>query len=155
MNLTSPNSPEVTRIIVLIQFAATWAMVGLIWLVQVVHYPLLRLVGSGDFKGYHHNHTRLISWVVGPPMLVEGLSAVALVWYRPAAVPELSALAGLALLIVIWASTAFLQVPQHNRLARGFDTASYRKLVATNWVRTAAWSLRGLLTAWMVWKVAR
>jgi len=140
---------------VLIQFAATWAMVGLIWLVQVVHYPLLRLVGSGDFKGYHHNHTRLILWVVGPPMLVEGLSTVALVWYRPAAVPELAALAGLALLIVIWASTAFLQVPQHNRLARGFDTASYRKLVTTNWVRTAAWSLRGLLTAWMVWKVAR
>jgi len=145
----------VTQIIVLIQFAATWALVGLIWLVQVVHYPLFSQVGSVDFNGYHHNHTRLISWVVGPPMLVEGLSAVALVWYRPAAVPELAALAGLALLIVIWASTAFLQVPQHNRLARGFDTASYRKLVTTNWVRTAAWSLRGLLTAWMVWKVAR
>lgn len=127
-------------------------MVGLIWLVQVVHYPLFGLVGRDDFNAYHHNHTRLIFWVVGAPMLVEGLSGVALVWYRPAAVPELAALAGLALLIVIWASTAFLQVPQHNRLARGFETAAYRKLVATNWVRTIAWSLRGLLTAWMVWK---
>ena len=143
-----------TRIIVLIQFAATWAMVGLIWLVQVVHYPLFRLVGSGDFKGFHHNHTRLISWVVGPPMLAEGLSGVALVWYRPSGVPELSALVGVFLLLVIWASTAFLRVPQHNRLAHGFDTAAYRKLVATNWVRTASWSLRGLLTAWMVSKAA-
>lgn len=139
----------------LIQFAATWAMVGLIWLVQVVHYPLFRFVGSSDFKGFHRNHTRLISWVVGPPMLAEGLSAAFLVWNLPPRVPSSAALAGFLLLLVIWASTAFLQVPQHNRLALGFDTAAYRKLVATNWVRTTAWSLRGLLTAWLVWKVAR
>src|SRR5271157_6285468 len=75
-------------------------MVGLIWLVQVVHYPLFRLVGSGDFKGYHHNHTRLISWVVGPPMLAEGLSAAVLAWYRPAAVPESAALAGFSVCLL-------------------------------------------------------
>jgi len=76
-------------------------MVGLIWLVQVVHYPLFGMVGPGDFKSYHHKHTRLISWVVGPPMLVEGLSAAVLAWYRPAAVPKSAALAGFLLLLVL------------------------------------------------------
>jgi hypothetical protein len=33
LNLQSSNSVEVTQIIVLVQFAVTWAMVGLIWLV--------------------------------------------------------------------------------------------------------------------------
>jgi len=148
------NLAKVARIMLLSQFAATWAMVGLIWLVQVVHYPLLRMVGSGAFQPYHYNHTRLISWIVGPPMLVEGITAAVLVWYRPASVPRLAALVGISLLLVIWASTAFLQVPQHNRLARGFESEAYRKLVATNWLRTIAWSLRGLLTAWMVSKAA-
>lgn len=137
------------------QFAATWAMVGLIWVVQVVQYPLLGRVGSEEFHAYHDEYTRLISWVVGPLMLVELLTAVALVWWRPAGVPLWAAVVGLLLLGVSWASTAFVQVPQHDRLARGFETDVWIRLVATNWVRTVAWTLRGLLTAWMVLKAAR
>ena len=107
-------------------------MVGLIWLVQVVHYPLFRLVGSGDFKGYHHNHTRLISWVVGPPMLAEGLSAAFLVWNLPPRVPSLAALAGFLLLLVIWASTAFLQVHSIN----SSRLALTRLLIENLWPQT-------------------
>ena len=47
---------------------------------------------------------------------------------------------------------ALLQVPRHNALARGFDGPAHAALVATNWVRTAAWSLRALL---LVWAAAR
>ena len=36
--------------IVLLQLASTLAMVGLIWFVQVVHYPLFEKVGAGGFR---------------------------------------------------------------------------------------------------------
>ena len=35
-----------------------------------------------------------------------------------------------------------LQVPCHSRLAQGFDEPTWRRLVATNWIRTVAWSAR-------------
>jgi len=52
---------------------------------------------------------------------------------------------GIALLLLIWLSTAVLQVPAHHRLGSGFDPATHRRLVLTNWVRTWAWSARGVL----------
>jgi hypothetical protein len=53
--------------------------------------------------------------------------------------------AGAALLAVIWASRFFVQVPLHAKLECGFDPAVIDRLVATNWVRTAAWTMRALI----------
>lgn len=132
--------------LLLIHAAATWFMTGLIWFVQVVHYPLLHRVPEGAAATYAREHQRLTAWVVGPPMLLEAATAVLLLWppFRPAgAFPWL--LAGLALLGLIWASTAFVQVPLHRRLAAGSDAAAVARLVRTNRLRAAAWSARSLL----------
>ena len=145
------NSDGLAQRLLLVQLCATWTMVGIIWIVQVVHYPMFRLVGSGTFEAYHASHVRLITWVVGPPMLVEALCAFLLILYRPAYVSVTAALSGALLLLIIWGSTALLQVPLHELLARGFELQAYEKLVATNWLRTVAWTLRGILTAWMVY----
>jgi hypothetical protein len=51
----------------------------------------------------------------------------------------------LALLGVIWASTAWIQVPLHRRLAVAPDPAAVERLVRTNWIRTGAWTLRAPL----------
>lgn len=121
--------------------AATWLMTGLIWFVQVVHYPLMGRVGAAGFSEYERAHTRRTSWVVGPPMLVEAGTALLLLDRGTPAI------VGLALLGGIWLSTAALQVPMHRRLADGFDAAAHRRLVATNWLRTIGWSLRSILVA--------
>ena len=52
---------------------------------------------------------------------------------------------GLGLLAVIWLSTAFLSVPRHEALRHGFDASAHGALVATNWIRTAAWTVRSAL----------
>ena len=54
------------------------------------------------------------------------------------------------LLAAIWVTTALVQVPLHRRLSEGYDASSGRRLVTTNWLRTALWSGRGLLVAGMV-----
>jgi hypothetical protein len=46
------------------------------------------------------------------------------------------------LVIIIWLSTFALQVPIHNNLKAGKDDKRIQRLVATNWIRTAAWSLK-------------
>jgi hypothetical protein len=126
---------------------ATLGMVGVIWFVQVVHYPLFGLVGGAGFPGYAAEHGRRTTWVVAGPMLAELGTGVLLLWRRPNAMPAWAAWCGLALLLVVWASTFGLQVPRHGELAGGFDARAHRRLVRSNWVRTAAWSARGVLVA--------
>jgi uncharacterized membrane protein len=131
--------------IVVLHAAATGMMIGIIWFVQVVHYPLMALVGRDGYPAYQAAHSRRTTFVVMPPMLVELATGVWLA-LRPA--PWLSASTawtGLALLAVVWISTCFLQVPQHRRLEGGFDPAAHRRLVRGNWIRAFAWTLRGIL----------
>jgi hypothetical protein len=137
------------KYILLAHLAATLFMVGVIWFVQVVHYPLFSRIGSEKFSLYSEAHSRLTTYVVGPPMLVEASTALLLVFQRPEGVPLAAALIGLALVVAVWLSTALLQVPRHTTLGSGFDRRAWSGLVLSNWVRTVAWSARGGLVLWM------
>lgn len=142
----------------LVCLAATMFMTGVIWVIQVVHYPLFAQVGTDGFFAYHAAHSQRITLVVLLPMLVEAGSALVLVVVRPAGMPLWLAVVGLALVGIIWGSTFFLQVPYHNTLGLLAEAEpraeAVRNLVATNWLRTAAWSIRSVLmllaTAWLV-----
>ena len=131
--------------------AATLFMVGLIWFVQIVHYPLMSRVGRDSFPPYSKSHSRLTSFTVGPPMLAEAATTILLLVLRPAAIPLVAAVAGVLLLAAIWLSTALLQAPKHTALGNAFDRRQHRALVSTNWLRTAAWTARGALVVWMLW----
>lgn len=137
--------------ILLLHTASTLVLVGLIWFVQVVHYPLFEAVGAEGFAHYAQSHARLTTLLVTPPMLVEAITAGLLfIGMRPSSVGMGTLWIGTALLLVIWGSTFFIQVPRHNQLASGFNGHAHAALVASNWIRTFAWSLRGILTLWML-----
>ena len=135
--------------VLLVHVGATLFMVGLIWFVQVVHYPLFGSVGRQGFAEYSRAHSRLTGFVVGPPMLVEAGTAAALVLRPPDGAPFSLPLLGFVLLAVVWLSTAFLQSPQHGVLGEGFVADSHRFLVVSNWVRTVCWTARGVLVLLM------
>jgi hypothetical protein len=131
------------KITVTLRLASTLFMVGLIWFVQVVHYPLYSSVGRAEFIQYERNHTAVTGRVVIPPMLIEA-GTLALLWLtRPVGISSLMMVIGTIPLVVVWASTFLLQVPCHEVLSEGFDESTYQRLVSTNWIRTWAWSFRG------------
>ena len=126
--------------------AVAWVLVGLIWTVQLVHYPLLRYVDEDSWKACHERHAARITWLVGPLMPLEVILAGLLLVRAPSPATWL----GAALVAVVWLSTALLQVPLHQQLADGFDAVAHRRLVRSNWIRTVAWTLRGALAAWLL-----
>ena len=131
--------------------AATAAMTGLIWFVQIVHYPLFEAIGPDRFVAYELAHQRRTSFVVGPPMAVEGVTALVLLVAAPSGIGPALPLTGLGLLAVIHASTVFLQIPAHAALARSHDPDSIHRLVRTNWIRTIGWSARsGVAVAMLI-----
>jgi hypothetical protein len=132
-------------LVFLIHLGATWALVGLIWFVQVVHYPLFAEVDRGRFRSYEAQHTRRTGWLVGVLMPIEAGTALWLAWDPPNGTDQLWLVLGLGLVGALWLTTLLVHVPMHRRLSTGFDAESIRRLVATNWIRTILWSMRGLL----------
>ncbi len=131
-------------VLLIIHMAATSFMTGLIWFVQIVHYPLMARVNPQDFDAYESEHRRRTTWVVAPAMGVELATACGLLWFAPS--PGKGwAILNLCALAAIWLLTFFVQVPQHVRLTRSFDAATHRALVQGNWLRTFLWSARAVL----------
>ncbi len=138
--------------LLLVNLAATLFMTGVIWFVQVVHYPLFARVGATSFPQYEVLHSQATSAVVAVPMLIELFTGAALCVQKPDKIDAWLLWLGLAMLGAIWVSTMFVQVPKHNLLAGGFNAEVHHSLVSTNWVRTVLWSARSLLLLWALWK---
>lgn len=157
--MTAPSNaslilmPEPSTLLIL-HAAATFFMAGLIWFVQLVHYPLMARVGRENWIGYEHTHQRRTTWVVAPAMLLEAVTA-ALILLPMTAVTDttgrtadpraITAWIAAGLLLIIWISTFAIQVPLHAALTAGFDPRLHQRLVATNWIRTILWSARAVL----------
>jgi hypothetical protein len=132
--------------------AATWGMVGVIWLVQLLVYPAMREVPAERWIPWHLQNCQRISYVVGPLMLGEVFTALGL-W--------LQGLSGamfyisLALLAVNWLSTLVIQIPLHGICEGVHSPTAIRRLITTNWIRTLAWSARGALVGVLVLEATR
>ena len=143
-------------LLILSQWLTTGFMTGLIWFVQIVHYPIYVHVGSEKMREYQEFHIRRTTLVVFPAMVLELLGGSLLLvreWQDTAQQP---ALWGFILLGVIWLSTLLLQIPNHGKIgtarsvteeSKSSELIAIRALVKSNWIRTYAWSGRLALLA--------
>ena len=122
-----------------INLAAAAALTGVIWLVQLVVYPMFLDAGPGAFPAWELEHAERISPVVGVP-IVAGLAAAVALVVRAGPATRWLARVNLGLLVLALGITALVSVPLHEELSRGFSAAAIDDLVRTNWIRTAAWS---------------
>tara|TARA_B100001564_G_scaffold353086_1_gene361501 strand:- start:73 stop:489 length:417 start_codon:yes stop_codon:yes gene_type:complete len=117
-------------------------LTGVIWTIQIVHYPSFHYIDKLSFVNFHQFHERRISIIVMPLMILELISSVALYFND---MLNHTFLLNLIVVGLIWCSTFFIQVPIHNILSQKKDNAMIEKLVNTNWIRTFLWSMRMLL----------
>lgn len=151
--MSAPRRSSATAVI-LAHLAATAFMTGVIWYVQVVHYPLMTGWPHGQFGAWEARHRERTGRVVVPAMLLEAVTAGVLAVRPPQGVSGRLIILNLALLACIWASTFLLQVPCHDLLSLGWDERVHAHLVQTNWLRTVLWSGRLALAATMMFLVA-
>lgn len=129
--------------------AGTGLMVGFIWTIQLLTYPMMKAVPADGFVAYelmHRNRVTALLAVLAPTEIIAAAGVAAFVDDVPG---WLSIGAG-ALLFAIWLSTLLFYAPLHMRLSTGFDPVAHRRLVRTNWIRTAAWTVRGAAAIAMI-----
>jgi hypothetical protein len=121
---------------------SAFLLTGVIWTIQIVHYPSFHYIDKISFTNFHHFHERRISIIVMPLMLIELTTSTALYINNMSSI--VFAL-NLLIVVMIWCSTFFVQVPIHSILSQKKDKKLIEKLVNTNWIRTFLWSMRMLL----------
>ncbi len=115
------------------------ALFGIIWLVQILHYPSFMFLDHLTFKTAMKHHQDRISWVIVPLMLTELLLAVMAV-VRDVSTYNVTIL---NIVIMIWLVTFTIQVPLHSKLLlEGFNEKRIHRLVRTNWIRTLLWTIK-------------
>ena len=148
-------NPRIAEVAAVAQVVGSVGMFGVIWVMQVVHYPLMRFVSGEQFAHFETAHRTRISWVVGPLMLIEGVCVLAFLFAPPAGLPWWLPWVGAGVEAVAIGTTAFVSAPLHERLNAHFNTATLDRLIATNWIRTIAWTARAAVAIAMLVAVLR
>ena len=76
---------QTSLILLLLNALSTWFMLGVIWYVQIVQYPLFSWIDKDRFGTYQERFQWRTTLVVGGPMVVEAFTSVLLLWYPPIA----------------------------------------------------------------------
>jgi len=144
---TSVTGMEPLHVVVAANLVSTLVLTGIIWTVQLVHYPLMALVGREDFVSYEAAHAPRMAAVVVLPWTVQGITTAWLLVERPADVGAALVWSGALAAALTVLVTVTSSVPAHARLARGFDERVHAWLVRTNWLRTVAWTTHATIAA--------
>lgn len=134
----------------LLNFASSLFLCGLIWLIQILHYPFFANLERENYTKYQQRHMYLISFLVIPVMLMELITSVLLV-FQPSDF-QVEFIIGLILVVLIWASTFFVQMPIHQKLLQGYDREIIQNLVSTNWIRTIGWTTKSILSIYIAFE---
>ncbi|TVQ65864.1 MAG: hypothetical protein EA360_07965 [Balneolaceae bacterium] len=117
---------------------------GLIWTIQLVHYPIFQRLEKENFSEHLLFHGQRISIIVIPFMALELFTSGWLALFSEAN-PHLH-IFGFLIVLMIWTVTFTVLVPVHGRLLKGYNPELIQKLIRFNWIRTFLWSLKAMIT---------
>ena len=147
-------SPRNELGIIAVHALSTWFMVGMIWTVHIVHYPLFAFVGNETYEDFQAKHVDVIGRLLVAPWLVEGLSALTLLLCLSGSLRKFAVI-GALLMLSIMALSAFVSAPAHGELANGFDLEVHSDLMLGNLIRSILWTARGCVAAAILWVTVR
>ena len=131
--------------IFLLNLVLAFIAVGLIWTIQLVHYPSMRFIPKERFVEYHNFHSIRISFIAIPLMVTELGTSLILFYQNYNNAIQTIFLINLVIVALIWLSTFLIQVPLHNALSKEKQSEKLSKLICTNWIRTILWTARSIL----------
>jgi hypothetical protein len=135
----------------LIAFALVFYGTGAAFMESFVNYPSWHLIGQAEFLEYHHFVSpRILTYLVAPMLIGTGFT-ILMLWFRPAAIPVRFVWAAIALQVIVWVSTAGIQVPIQIQLsADGYSLPLFERLIETNfWLRRIPYAVCAALFVWM------
>jgi hypothetical protein len=139
------------RWIFVIAFALVFYGNGAAFIESFVNYSSWHLIGEGEFLAYHQFISpRILTLLVAPALLGTAFT-ILMLWARPATMPGWAVWAAIATQVVVWVSTATIQLPIQLQLSeQGLRLDLIERLIETNfWLRRIPYAVCAGLFLWM------
>lgn len=130
-----------------IHFLSTSIMVGVIWVIQLLHYPSFHFVQKSDYPKFQQFHMSRISLIVIPAMIIEFITGIIMLQFGFSS--NFLFISSLVILITIWGITFIFFTKMHQVLISGYNEIIVNRLISINWSRTLLWSLRLLILCYI------
>lgn len=136
----------------LFSFVLVFYGMGASFVESFVNYPTWRLIGANEFRAYHQALGPLVIGYMVIPMLITTILTMLLLWFRPAHIPRWAIWLSVVLQLMIWASTAAIQLPIQLQLSRdGLSLPLIERLIFTNWwLRKVPQVINAVLFLWLM-----
>ena len=131
----------------MIHIISTSIMVGVIWVIQLVHYPSFKYVNESDYIIFQKYHMSNISYIVFPVMFTELITALIILFFGE---KSLFFVLSLICLFLIWVITGVLFTKYHNILKEGKDLMIIDKMIKANWIRALLWTMRLIMILFVI-----
>jgi hypothetical protein len=118
---------------------------------QLQHYSLYPLINPDNFLKYikGNNKAALLPAII--PGLTNIVLSIVLVIKKPETVSSAFVYIGLTMNLVAITSTIIWQARIQGQMAgTGFDAMKIQTLISTNWIRTIAYSVNGIMSIWFL-----
>ncbi|MEP7075833.1 MAG: hypothetical protein ABI878_08480 [Acidobacteriota bacterium] len=150
--MTTQTSDKISTWIFLVTFALVFYGMGSSFVESFVNYPTWRLIGANEFLAYHHALSPLIIGYMVIPMLITTVLTILLLWFRPVPIPSWAIWLAFVLQVIIWVSTAVIQVPIQMQLSSdGLSVPLIDRLIFTNmWFRKVPQIINAFLFLWLM-----
>jgi hypothetical protein len=151
------TSPRTCTWLFLITFALVFYGMGAAAVESFVNYPTWPLIGANEFRAYHRALGPLIIGHMVIPMLAATLLTILLLWFRPAFIPRWMVCVAIGLQLIVWISTATIQLPIQGQLsADGLSLPLIDRLRVTSfWFRRVPSFANAILFLGMISVVLR
>ena len=126
----------------ILHLVSTSIMVGVIWIIQLVHYPTFLFIDKQKYMKFQEFHMSRVSYIVMPTMIAELFSGIYILLYNNILMLNTFFLLASFSLFLNWVITALVFVKIHNGLLIKYEKKIILLLVKLNWLRTILWSLR-------------
>ena len=126
----------------ILHLVSTSIMVGVIWIIQLVHYPTFLFIDKQKYMKFQEFHMSRVSYIVMPTMIAELFSGIYILFYNNVLMVNTFFLLASFYLFLNWVITALVFVKIHNGLLIKYEKNIILLLVKLNWLRTILWSLR-------------
>ena len=130
-----------------IHFLATSIMVGVIWVIQLLHYPSFHFIQKSDYSKFQQFHMSRISFIVVPAMIIEFITGIMMLQFGFSS--NFLFISSLFILLVIWVITLVFFTKMHQGLISGYNKLIVDRLISINWSRTLLWSIRLLVLCYI------
>ena len=127
--------------ILIIQLLFSGIILGILWFIQLIHYPLFFKIKE-DFEAYEKEHIKRMTYLIIPLIIPDVFLNVLLTLLLVHHPYSLLLAFSLGFNLMTWLSTLFFQIDQHKQLSCCFSLKTLKALVKTSWIRTVLWTFK-------------